>query len=81
MIFKELKQAIEETDIKMRPLALYINPQDDKKLRECIPDLEHRVLIISTPYVDPGKVLLINRNYDITSNCYKYAADKNGESK
>ena len=67
MTFKELKQAIEEIDIKMRPLALYINPQDDKKLREYIPDLEHRVLIISTQFVDPGKALLINRNYDITS--------------
>lgn len=67
MTFKELKQAIEEIDIKMRPLVLYINPQDNKKLRECIPDLEHRVLIISTPFVDPDKALLINRSYDITS--------------
>ena len=67
MTFEELKQAIEEIDIKMRPVALYINPEDEKALREHIPDLEYRVLIVPTQFIDPGKALLINRNYDITS--------------
>ena len=61
MTFDELKGTIEEIDIKMRPMALYINPQDGKKLREYIPDLEYRVLIVPTQFVDPGKALLINR--------------------
>lgn len=61
MTFKELKQAIEEIDIKMRPMALYINPENEKKLREYIPDLEYKVLIISTEFVEKDQAILVNR--------------------
>lgn len=62
MTYKELKRAIEEIDIKIRSMALYINPKDESRLRKFIPDLEQRVLVVPTSFVEQGKALLVSRD-------------------
>ena len=61
MTIEQIKQALHDIDLIMRPKALFIHPKDYRKAIEAIPDLEQRVEIIKTEYVGLGGAILIDR--------------------
>ena len=56
-----LKQKLKEVDLKLRPYALVVNPDDSKVVLEAIPDIGTEVLFITNPTVPKNKIYLIDR--------------------
>lgn len=61
-----LKMALDEMDLKFRPFALFINPEDYKilmeKKDEFMPGVLDDYKIYQTDLMERGKVALIKRN-------------------
>ncbi len=61
MTVDEIKQAIHQWDLINRPCIIYLHPDDTELLKKALPDIEKKILIQSTPFVERGKGYLMER--------------------
>lgn len=56
-----LKQKLDEIDLRLRPHALVVNPDDSETILKAIPDIGTKVLFISSTMAPKNKIYLIDR--------------------
>lgn len=56
-----IKEAIHQADLLLRPSALFINMHDEEEILKAIPDIEEKVALVKTNYVERGKAYLMDR--------------------
>ena len=60
-IVEELKKAIHTVDLMNRPYAVFLNPEDYKKVLEAMPDAQERVVLIPDEIIEKGKAYQFDR--------------------
>lgn len=63
MSSEEIKAALYDLDLKLRPQMLVLHPWLLKQVKDLIPDLSERVVICPTESVDVDKAYLVDRKY------------------
>lgn len=58
---KTIQEQITKFDMMLRPCALFINPSRVSELKEAIPDIEEKFLIVPSEMVQDDTVYLIDR--------------------
>lgn len=66
---KTIQKAITKFDMMLRPCALLLSPSRVSELKESIPDIEEKVLLIPSEIVPDDKFYLIDRK-DLTPEHY-----------
>lgn len=57
----EIKQVIDKYDKLCRPNIVFMNPEDAKMVKECLPDIEKEIVIVKRPGVERGKCYMMER--------------------
>lgn len=63
MTAEEIKAALDNLDLKMRPQMLVLHPLLLNRVKDLIPDLSKRVVICPTELIEVDKAFLIDREY------------------
>lgn len=63
MTSEEIKAALYDLDLKMRPQMLVLHPLLLNQVKDLIPDLSERVVICSTELIEVDKAYLVDRKY------------------
>lgn len=63
MTSEEIKAALDDLDLKMRPQMLVLHPLLLKQVKDLIPDLSKRVVIYPTESIEVDKAYLVDRKY------------------
>lgn len=58
-----IRSKLYEVDLILRPKALIVNPINEKMIRESIPDIESKVVILSFNSIPEGTAYLIERSH------------------
>ena len=58
---EDIKNTLEKLDKIQRPFIIYINPEDAKQLKECIPDINKKAVLNETLAVDRGICYALQR--------------------
>lgn len=66
---KTIWEQLKRTDMMLRPCALLINPSRVSELKESIPDIEERFLIVPSEMVPDDTCYLINREEFTLEHC------------
>lgn len=66
---KTIQEAVTKFDMMLRPCALLLNLSRVSELKESIPDIEEKVLLIPSQMVPDDKFYLIDRK-DLTPEHY-----------
>ena len=66
---KTIRESIAKFDMMLRPCALLLNPSRVSDLKESIPDIEEKVLLVPSEMVPDDTFYLIDRN-DLTPEHY-----------
>lgn len=66
---KTIQEQITKFDMMLRPCALFINPSRVSELKESIPDIEEKFLIVPSDMVPDDTFYLIDRK-DLTPGRY-----------
>lgn len=61
MSIEEIKQALHETDLRIRPWIVFANPSDAEAIKEALPRIEEEVVIQETDLIENGKAIAIKR--------------------
>lgn len=57
----DLKKVIHKWDLIKRPKIAFAQPSVIKNLKEQIPDIEEKIVLKETDYIDPDKIIVIER--------------------
>lgn len=60
-LVEEIKKAIHTVDLVNRPYAVFLNPEDYKKVLEAMPDAQERVVLVPDEVIEKGKAFQIER--------------------
>lgn len=60
-LVEEIKKAIHTVDLVNRPYAVFLNPEDHKKVLEAMPDAQERVVLVPNEVIEKGKAFQIKR--------------------
>lgn len=60
-LVEEIKKAIHTVDLVNRPYAVFLNPEDYKKVLEAMPDAQERVVLVPNEVIEKGKAFQIER--------------------
>lgn len=63
MTIEQLKQALHNIDLLLRPQILFLHPDEYVEVIDAIPDIEEQVKIVSTKAVDKGHAILMDRSW------------------
>ena len=58
---EEIKKAIHTIDLAFRPYAVFLNPEDYKKVLEAMPDAQDKVVLISSEAIEKGQAIQFDR--------------------
>lgn len=58
---KDLIEAIKKADIMLRPIILYVNPQDEELITKALEDVKEQIVIKPCNLVEAGKAYAFNR--------------------
>lgn len=72
---KAIHEAVTKFDMRIRPCALLINPSRVSELKESIPDIEEKVLLVPSEIAPDDKLYLIDRE-DLTPEYYSKGDEK-----
>ena len=61
--YEELKAALLRADFILRPIVIYVNPQDEELFIKALGNLKDRVVIETCDIVEIGKAYAFNRDY------------------
>lgn len=61
MTIDEIRQALNKADLMLRPNILFVNPSDAKIIRDAIPNIDMKIILTETDYIEKGKSYLMNR--------------------
>lgn len=61
MTIDEIKQAIHQADLALRPNIVFVNPSDGKAIKEALPEIEKTIVIQETEAIESGKAIVIER--------------------
>lgn len=61
MTAEEIKRAVQRFDLALRPCILFINPEDAEEMKETLPEIEKKVLVQVTPWMEKGEICLMER--------------------
>jgi hypothetical protein len=61
MTLDEIRQALNKADLMLRPNILFVNPSDAKIIRDAIPNIDMKIIIEESNYIETGKSYLMNR--------------------
>lgn len=72
MTIEEIKQAIHKADLTLRPNILLVNPSDAKIIKDTIPEIDKKVVIKESEFVEQGKIYVMDRK-EWENNVFGYA--------
>jgi flagellar biosynthesis/type III secretory pathway protein FliH len=61
MTIDEIRQLLNKADLMLRPNILFVNPSDAKIIRDAIPNIDSKIILTETDYIERGKCYLMNR--------------------
>lgn len=61
MTIDEIRQVLNKADLMLRPNILFVNPSDAKIIRDVIPNIDMKIILTETDYIEKGKSYLMNR--------------------
>ena len=61
MTVDDIKKMIEKYDKLCRPNIAFMNPEDAKMVKECLPDIEKEIVIAERPGIERGKCYIMER--------------------
>jgi hypothetical protein len=61
MTIDKIRQALNKADLLLRPNILFVNPSDAKIIRDAIPNIDSKIIIEESNYIETGKGYLMNR--------------------
>ena len=61
--YEQLKEAFLKADIRLRPIVIYVNPQDEQTLIETLGDMIKQVIIKPCEMLERGTAYAFNREY------------------
>ena len=61
MTIEEIKRALHEADLALRPNIIFVNPSDAKVIKEALPEIEKTIVIQETEAIKSGKAIVIER--------------------
>jgi hypothetical protein len=61
MTLDEIRQALNKAGLMLRPNILFVNPSDAKIIRDAIPNIDMKIIIEESNYIETGKSYLMNR--------------------
>jgi hypothetical protein len=61
MTIDEIRQVLNKADLMLRPNILFVNPSDAKIIRDAIPNIDSKIIIEESNYIETGKGYLMNR--------------------
>ena len=60
MTIDEIRQVLNKADLMLRPNILFVNPSDAKIIRDAIPDIDKKVILAESHYIETGKSYLMD---------------------
>lgn len=61
MTIEEIKQALHKADLALRPNIVFVNPSDAKTIKDALPEIDKKIVIKETEFVEQGKAYVIDR--------------------
>lgn len=61
MTLEDIKEAVHNYDLIIRPYIIFTNERGSKILKEAIPDVEDKAVIKIVPFIEDGKYILADR--------------------
>jgi hypothetical protein len=61
MTIDEIRQVLNKADLMLRPNILFVNPSDAKIIRDAIPNIDRKIIIEESNYIETGKSYLMGR--------------------
>ena len=61
MTIDEIRQVLNKADLMLRPNILFVNPSDAKIIRDAIPNIDRKIIIEESNYIETGKSYLMDR--------------------
>lgn len=61
MTIDEIKQALHKADLTLRPNILFVNPSDAKAIKAAVPEIDEKIVIKESEFVEQGKAYVIDR--------------------
>ena len=61
MTIDEIKQALHKADLTLRPNIVFVNPSDAKTIKDAVPEIDKKIVIKETEFVEQGKAYVIDR--------------------
>jgi hypothetical protein len=57
MTIDEIRQLLNKADLMLHPNILFVNPSDAKIIRDAIPNIDRKIIIEESNYIETGKEL------------------------
>lgn len=61
MMIDEIKQALYKADLTLQPNILLVNPSDAKAIKDAVPEIEEKIVLKESEFVEQGKAYVIDR--------------------
>jgi hypothetical protein len=61
MTIDEIKQALHKADLILRPNIIFVNPSDAKAIKDAVPEIDKKIVLKETEFVEKGKAYVIDR--------------------
>lgn len=61
MSVEEIKRALHKADLALRPNIVFVNPADAKTIKDAVPEIDKKIVIKETEFVEQGKAYVIDR--------------------
>ncbi|MBR3360030.1 MAG: hypothetical protein IKG39_01695 [Lachnospiraceae bacterium] len=57
----DIKKAIHQADLTIRPKIMFLHPEDKKQITEQMPDIEKKIVIEESAFIDRGQGIIMDR--------------------
>lgn len=61
MTVEEIKRALHKADLALRPNIVFVNPSDAKTIKDAVPEIDKKIVIKDTEFIEQGKAYVIDR--------------------
>lgn len=63
MTIDEIKKALHKADLTLRPNILFVNPSDAKAIKDAVPEIDEKIVIKESEFIEKGKGYVIDRRW------------------
>ena len=57
----DIKKAIHQADLIIRPKIMFLHPEDKKQITEQMPDIEKKIVLEESAFINRGQGIIMDR--------------------